>query len=78
MMWWSDAATGAFGWVTMLLMMVLFAIVVVAAIWLLVRLTSQSQGSGTDAAIDILRTRFARGEITESEFEEAKRVVGRQ
>jgi putative membrane protein len=78
MMWWSDAAFGPLNWLTMLAMMLLFAIVIVAVVWLIVRLTSPSQGSRTDAAVDILRTRFARGEMNESEFEEAKRVVGRQ
>jgi putative membrane protein len=36
----------------------------------------QDSGSGGPSAIDILRGRFARGEIDKAEFEERRRVLG--
>ncbi len=33
-------------------------------------------GRGPDDPLEILRVRYARGEITQQEFEEAKRILG--
>lgn len=38
----------------------------------------RSEGRTRPEPIDILRERFARGEITEAEFEQAKRALGYQ
>lgn len=51
----------------------------IAIIWLLVLLVRNSSepGSGRhDLAVEQLRVRFARGEISQAEFEEAMRALG--
>ena len=63
------------------LSMVLYLGVLIVLIVLLVRWLSASGPSGasvtgTKAPLDILRERFARGEIDKDEFEERKRVLG--
>lgn len=64
------------------LMMILFLAIAVAVIVLIVRWLG-GPGHGTAAhpppgktALDILKSRFARGEIDREEFEERRRVLG--
>ncbi len=61
----------------MMLMMFAFWGVVIAGIVLAIRwLVSQGRESRTDTALDILRQRYARGEINKDEFEAKKRDLG--
>jgi putative membrane protein len=54
----------------MMFMMLLFWILVIVAIVLAVRwLVGQSQGGRNDSAMEILRQRYARGEINKEEFD---------
>jgi putative membrane protein len=78
MMWWGG------GWPYMLfgpLFMILWLAILVAAIVLVVRwLGSSGQGTSlppppSKTALDILKERFARGEIDKTEFEERRRVL---
>lgn len=63
---------GAWG-LGMLVMMLTFWGLVIAGIVLAIRwLSTTSRGASTDRALDILRERYARGEINKEEFE-AKR-----
>ena len=68
------------GWFYGPLMMVVFFALLVGAVLLIVRLLgTDSRDGGTgpgDRAVQILRERFAKGEITREEFEEAKKVLG--
>ena len=68
------------GWFYGPLMMVVFFALLVGAVLLIVRLLgADSRDGGTgrgDGALQILRERFAKGEITREEFEEAKKVLG--
>ena len=77
-MWWGG------GWYPMLLgplFMILFLAVVITAVGLLIRWQS---GQTTlpyhtppgRSPLDILKERFARGEIDKNEFEERRRVLG--
>lgn len=68
---------GALGWIWMfggLLVMVGFVILVVWAV------NAVSRGSGREpdrpTPLEILRERYARGEITAEEFEQARRTLG--
>lgn len=64
---------GAWG-IGMMLFMLLFWGLVIAAIVLGIRwLISQGKQSPSDSALEILRQRYARGEINKEEFEARKR-----
>jgi uncharacterized membrane protein len=54
------------------LWMGVWALVLVVAVWLLVR---EPRPSRRDDALDILRSRLARGEISRDEFEAARRLL---
>ncbi|RTM04744.1 MAG: SHOCT domain-containing protein [Hyphomicrobiales bacterium] len=81
MMWWGG------GWHAMIfgpLFMILFLAVLVAVAVILVRGTagpwsgpaSSPHSPASRTPLDILRERFARGEIDKEEFEERRRVLG--
>jgi uncharacterized membrane protein len=75
MMNWSYGM-GWFGWI----FMIVFWIAVIAGVAILVRwITSQgerSRGPGSqDTAIDILKKRYAKGEITKEEYEQIKKDI---
>lgn len=62
----------AVGWLFMLLFWILIIIVTVAAVrWLTG--TSTRYGKSHQSAVDILRERYARGEIDREEFHQRKR-----
>ena len=74
---------GAFGWIFGPLFMLAFIAVIVVVVVLLVRWTIGPAGHGHLHApptgrmpLDILKERFARGEIDKEEFEERRRVLG--
>ena len=60
----------------MLAGIVVIAVVVLIGVWLIVR-SSRDARSSSSTALDILRERYARGEITADEFEAAKRTLGK-
>jgi len=63
---------GAWG-VGMMLMMLVFWGFLIAGIVVGIRWLARQGGSSPDAAIEILRQRYARGEITKEEFDARKR-----
>jgi putative membrane protein len=67
-MWW-----GAWG-LGMMLMMLLFWVLVIVGLIVGIRwLVGQGKESRSDPALEILRQRYARGEINKEEFEARKR-----
>jgi putative membrane protein len=67
---------GGFGWVFMILFWVLIIVGIVALVkWM--GTSSHADGrSGSDSkALDILKERYARGEIDEQEFQKRKREL---
>jgi putative membrane protein len=60
--------------------MILFVALIVAVVVLLVRWLGGQGGAGqlppSKSALDILRERFARGEIDKQEYEEKRRILG--
>jgi putative membrane protein len=69
-MWWAWGAGG----VVMMLMMLIFWGLIIAGIVLAIRwLMRQRNGLRPDRALDILRQRYARGELDREEFEARKR-----
>ena len=67
---------GIWGLVMMLVMLVFWGLVIAGLVvglrWLL-SLARDGRREGPDAALDILRQRYARGEISKEEFEAKKR-----
>jgi len=69
---------GGLGWIWMLgglLVMVGFVVLIVWAIAAVGR-GGMSRESQRPTPLDILRERYARGEITQQEFEQAKKTLG--
>ena len=79
MMW--GYGTGLAGWLGMIGMVVLMIGVIVLIVWLITRTGAATTAQGpavTPQASDpfeLLRSRFARGEITEEEYRAAKKVL---
>jgi len=72
-MWWAWGAGG----VVMMVMMLAFWGLVIAGLVLGIRwMVHQGRGARSDSALDILRQRYARGEINREEFETRKRDLG--
>ncbi|MCL5965909.1 MAG: SHOCT domain-containing protein [Deltaproteobacteria bacterium] len=68
---------GMGGW--MILQMVLWLVVIVGfvalAVWVVLRFFPGGNGRNEQSALDILKKRYARGEITREEYEEKKREI---
>ena len=70
---------GGHGWFLGPVMMGIFLVILVVAVVLLVRWLGVSPGHHASAGktpLDILKERFARGEIDKAEYEERRRVLG--
>lgn len=69
-------AQGLGGWPWMILEIAVGVGIVVAIAWLVTAALSGRQHSASDSAAEILKARLARGEISEAEYEQARRLVG--
>jgi len=67
-----DWGMGVGGW----LLMALGVVLVVAVAWAFASATPSRDRSTAEDAAQILKARFARGEITESEYQQARRLIG--
>ena len=67
-MWW-----GAWGFGMMLMMLLFWVLVIVGLVVGIRWLVSQARQPKSDAALEILRQRYARGEISKEEFEARRR-----
>ena len=72
MMWWGHPFNTGFGWVMVALMVIFWGVIIALAIWGIKRLSKNSSGSNSNA-FDIVRERYARGEINKEQFEELKK-----
>jgi len=63
---------GLGGW----LWMILGVVLLVAIVWVLVAAIPNRDRPATDDAAQILKSRFARGEISQEEYEQARRLLG--
>jgi putative membrane protein len=72
--WGMHPMWGMWGLGMMIMMLVFWAVVIVGMVLGIRWLVSQGRdGRSTDPALDILRQRYARGEIDQQEFEARKR-----
>jgi uncharacterized membrane protein len=62
------------GW-WMLAAMVILAIAILGSVWMIVH-RPRAVGTSRSSSEEILRERFARGEITGEQFDEAKKRLG--
>jgi len=69
-----DMGLGGSLWMT--LVFVAGIAIVAAFVWLATAAASGRRGSTTDDAAQILKARYARGDITEQEYEQARRLLG--
>jgi putative membrane protein len=67
---------GAGGLVMMLMMLVFWGFVIAGLVLGIRWLARQGRGEGRDEALEILRQRYARGEIDKQEFETRRRDLG--
>src|SRR5207245_9673285 len=73
-MWWMWGAGG----IVMMLFMRLFWGMLIGGLVVGIRwLVTQGRASGTDSAMQILRERYARGDISREQFEAKRRHLGR-
>jgi uncharacterized membrane protein len=68
-------AMGLGGSLWMVLVLVAGVAIVVALVWA-VSAAGGRRGSTTEDAAQILKTRFARGDLTQAEYEQARRLLG--
>ena len=57
-------------------MLIFWALVITLIVLVVRRITGSNERASASGALEILRERFARGEIDKTEFEERKRVLG--
>ena len=75
MMWW----TGAFGGMSVLggvLMLAFWVAVVVLVLYAARALFPSEHARAHDSALAILKRRYAAGEISQAEYEQARRILG--
>jgi len=69
-------AMGPGDWLWLILVIAACVAVLVALVWLVVSAASGRQSSTTGDAGNILKARFARGEISAYEYEQGRRLLG--
>lgn len=83
MMMWPNMMWGLYGGglgITGIILSFIFTVIIVAGIiilivWLIKRTGSSRTGRTEDGAMEILKKRYARGEITKKEFESIKKDI---
>lgn len=71
---------GAFGWLAMLIQLLFWGGILALIAWAITRIfpgqrSDKHTSSHTDSAEELLRSRFARGEISAEEYEERRRIL---
>ena len=76
-----DGGWGTLGILGVLVQLLFWGGLLAVIVWAVVRITANRQGGGTDARVggdsaeEVLRQRFARGEIDAQEYEERLRIL---
>ena len=78
MQWWYFG--GPFGGIGMVMMVLWWALIIAGIVWFVRWIMNESEaGRGKHrrpAPLEILKERYAKGEITQKEYEEMKRGIG--
>ncbi|MHB0976009.1 MAG: SHOCT domain-containing protein [Candidatus Aquicultorales bacterium] len=72
---WGNSGFGIFMWLQQIFWLVILVIGLVLAIKWLQGYTTQAAQPRSDSALEILRSRYARGEITREDFESIKATL---
>lgn len=71
-----DGWGSGFGMIVMVLIWLLFLVLIVTLIWFLIRKGGKSSSkSDNESSLEILKKRYARGEIDEEEFRRMKKEI---
>ena len=74
MMWWNDS--WPMPWMFFgPLMMIIFVVICMAMMFFMMRGGMMMRGDRRQEALDILKERFARGEINQTEYEDRRRLL---
>lgn len=60
----------------MWILLLVLAVLAIIALWRVIRGGGATRSGGSDRSLDILRERFARGEIDEDEYEARRKALG--
>lgn len=69
---------GNYGVTGGIIMFIIWIVVIIAAIWIIKELVGKRDNSGSigsKSALDILKERYARGEITKEQYERMKKDI---
>lgn len=72
---------GLFGWWGMgfgfIFMILFWGLIIWLIVWIVTRYTKPGQAGKTESAIEILKKRFAKGEITKKQYEDMKKEISK-
>jgi uncharacterized membrane protein len=72
----NDGYWGGMGWFGGLLMLVAWVAVILLAVWAVRAFFPSQRHDASETAMTVLQRRYAAGEISEAEYERARRVLG--
>ena len=74
MMWygWDSGFCGGFGWIGMLLW---WGLIIAGIVWFVRWVIGQTDASRHASALDILKERYAKGEVSAHEYEKMKKEL---
>ena len=72
---------GGIGWLGMILCLIFFILIIIGVIFLIVWIVKKATYSGNEAktgssTLEVLKERYAKGEITKEQYEDVKKDLG--
>lgn len=74
-MWCIGEGLSGWGWFGGIGMVIFCVMFLTLAVWLVITLTKNVRGENTLKALDIVKERYAKGEITKSEYDQYKKNI---